>query len=224
MSIAVFGGNRDISVLQPTSYLGEAESRQGKAYDDGAYLIDCDDACRIAGANDIAGIEQPHSRAPIDRRSDLAVVELKLREIDLGLIGLHARRKLRDQCPVGVVLLGRGDPFADQFIAAREIEARIVELGLILQLCGICLRQSRRERARIDFGQDIAGMDLLALDKIDLEYLTVDTALHEYAVGRLDGTESGEIYRRIGDASHVCKDRSTLGRRSRIGGSRMIAL
>src|SRR6202043_1859570 len=158
---------------------------QREAYEDRVDLIDADDARRIGSPDDVAGIDQAGSNAAVYRRADGAVVQLDLRRVDQGLIGLDACLGLRNQGSGGVDLLGGDRKSLRKIGIPGQIETDVVELRLVLELVGFGLSQHRFKRSRVDLDQQVAGADILSLVEPNLDDLTVDPGLDEHAVERL---------------------------------------
>ncbi len=188
----------DIALLQGGANPRQRIGRQRDIDEDGVGLVDGDDPGEIARAHDVAGIDQPGAGAPVDRRADAAVVELHLRHVDGGLVGLDAGFQLRHQGFLGVQLLRGGGPGFDEPAVTIEVETGIVEQRLILGLVGLRLLQRRRVRRRVDLDQHVAGVHVLALGKVDLDDLAVDPRAYQHAVQGLHGAEPGELDRNIG--------------------------
>ena len=68
---------------------GRSVDGHGKAHEDRADLIDHDERRRSARVHDVSLAHEQPARAPRDRRANLRVVEIELRVLDRGLIGLH---------------------------------------------------------------------------------------------------------------------------------------
>ena len=68
----------------------------------------------------------------------------------------------------------------------RLLGSRLVELRLI--------------GGRIDHGEDVAALDLLAFLEIDAEDAAIDLRPYRHSIARLGGSDAVEIQRHIGDA------------------------
>ena len=78
------------------------------------------------------------------------------------------------------------------------------------------MRERRRIGTRIDFGDDVAGVDLLALGEVDLDDLAVDPALNQNAVEGLHRAQAGKINRHVGLAGQAGHHRDAWRGRRRI--------
>ena len=135
--------------------------RHGEDDRDRFQLRDDDDAARIGGVDDVADIDQPKSRASVDRRFDLRVIELRLRALDRGLIGLDGRVELPGLSFRSVEILFIDHLFFQQIGVARERRLRVGELGLVLAFLADRLIKRFLKRARIDLRQQVTGFDVL---------------------------------------------------------------
>ena len=59
---------------------------------------------------------------------------------------------------------------------------------------------------RIDLGEDVAALDLLAFLEIDAENAAIDLRPYRHGVARLGGADAFEIQRHIGDAGRGDQD------------------
>ena len=84
---------------------------------------------------------------PFEGRADAAVVELDLRAVDRGLVGLDARLELLHQRPRGVQLLGADRSARSQAGKAVQVEARIVQQRLVPELVRLRLVRARPDTA-----------------------------------------------------------------------------
>jgi hypothetical protein len=125
------------------------------------------DAGGIFGMNDVADIDITRAGSPIDWRSDLRVAQLDLRHVDLCLVGLDAGFQLRNLGFGRIKLLATARPI--------EIEPRIIELRLILQLRRLNLRGGGLKRRGVELDQHIAGVNILPFLEGDAENGGVDT-------------------------------------------------
>ena len=110
---------------------------------------------------------------------------------------------------------------ASVFERARSFSADD-ELGLVLRLLGLGLVERGLEQARVDLGQHVALLDVLAFGEQHLLQLAVDLRMDADGERRLHGAEPGQIDRHVlpaddGDAHrHARSCGSTCGvRRSR---------
>ncbi len=107
--------------------------------------------------------------APIDRGDDCGVAELCAGAVDLRLILLHLRLELRDRRLLRVRLLRGGVGGRRQLLVAREIDARIGEIGLVLRLLRDRLVERCLEGARVDPREHVARLYVLALAEKHLD-------------------------------------------------------
>jgi hypothetical protein len=93
----------------------------------------------------------------------------------------------------------------------------VIQQRLILELVGLRLRERSLERRRVDLDQNVAGMNVLALGKVDLDDLAVDPRAHQHAVQGLHGADPGELDRDIGALDLAGHDRNGGRRGTRSG-------
>ena len=93
---------------------------------------------------------------------------MRLVGIDHPLIGLHGGRILRNQKLLVGDLLQGDRILGSKLLKAREIGFRLGMKGSVLGQLSLRLLQSRLEETRVDLGEDVALLDRLAFDKIDL--------------------------------------------------------
>jgi hypothetical protein len=167
-AVGIGGDNLDVALPQPAANLGQRGRGQREADPDRADLVDGDDTGRVGRAHDVADVDEARADPAVDRRADAAVAELHLRQIDLRLIGVDGALKLLGQRRLGVELLMGDRILGDQAAVALEIELRVLQHRLILDLHRLRLRQRRRVGARIDLGDGVPSMDLLSLGEIHL--------------------------------------------------------
>ena len=166
--------------------------RQGE--DDGDRLqLGNDHETRCVGrVHNIALVDQPDTGPAVEGRSDRRVVELNLRSIDVGLVGLYRGFKLLDEGRLGIdLLLGVGDRAG--CLKAPEIAFGILKLRLVPGLRGDREVERGLEGAWIDLDEDVARFDILPFLVGDFLDLAVDPRLHRHGIERLDRAESGEI-------------------------------
>ncbi len=155
------------------------------------------DSARIRGVDNVADIDQPKSRAPIDRRLDLGVIKLGLRALDRGLIGLHGRGELPGLSFRRVEVLSIDHLFLQQVGIARERRLRVCELGLVLSFFANCLIKRFLKWARIDLSQQVAGFDVLTFLEEHLLQFPINARVDGHRVERLHRSEPLEINRHI---------------------------
>ena len=135
------------------------------------------------------------SSAAIDA---LAVIDLGLLLIDV-LLGLEALE--RQRLEAGEVLLERD------------------ELGLVLRLLGLGLIERRLEQPRVDLGQNVAFLDVLAFLEQHVLQLAVDLRVDADREGGLHRAKPGQVDRHVlaGRGGDADRDRGRLAARG-LGG------
>ncbi len=149
--------------------------------------------------NDVARVDQARADAAADRCDDGREAELDLREVDLRVVVLDRRVELRDERLLRVELLLRRRVLRDQRGVALQVDARVRERGLVLGARGLGLQQLRLQRARVEPGDDLALLDVLAFREADRVELAVDACLDRHGERgrhRADaGAEDGHVLR-----------------------------
>ena len=114
-----------------------------------------------------------------------------------GLVRAHQRLELGDRRALRVGLLLRAGIGLRQLLVAREVELGIGERRLVLRL----LRQRLIELGvidrRIDLGEHVAALDVLAFLEQDGDQLALDLRAHRHGVQRADGADAFEIDRNV---------------------------
>ena len=141
---------------------------------------DHDNAIGIAGLDDVAGVDLAQANAPADRRRDARIAELQLRIVDHALVGLDHAFVLAHQRLLGVELLLGDRVLLEQCAIAFEVDLRVGQLRLVARHLALGLGQLHLEGARIDLGQQFAGLDHLALFEQDAHQLSIDPAAHRH--------------------------------------------
>ena len=144
----------------------------------------------VVGMDDIAGIDQAHAHAAVARGSNGGVFELRLRSLDHRLVGRDRGLELIDLGLLLVDDLLRRDVREHQRLRAREVFLGRGELGLILGLLGLGLIERGLEQARVDFGENVALLDVLPLGEQHLLELAVDLRMDADGKRRLHRAES----------------------------------
>ena len=85
----------------------------------------------------------------------------------------------------------------NQRVGALEVLARRDELGDVLRLFGLGLVERRLEQARVDLGQHVALLDLLAFGEQHLLQLAVDLGVDADGERRLHRAKSAQVNRHI---------------------------
>ena len=169
--------------------------RRGEDDGDRLDLGDRHDAGLGRGIDDVADVDLTQAGDAGDRRLDLGIVELGLGVEDRRIVGRDLRGQLRNGGALGVGLLP-GREFAELGVAL-QIQIGVGEIGLILGLLGLGLVQRRLIRPGIDLDQQIALVDRLAFLEGDLVDLAIDAGPHQDGIEALNGTEAGQIDRKV---------------------------
>ena len=132
--------------------------------------------------DDVARVDQPQADPAADRRGDVAVRDLQLGIVDLGLVGLDRAFALPDQGQLSVELLLGDRLGTDQRVVAIQVELGDLEPGLIADQVAFGLLLHHVVGPRVDLGQQVALFDELPFGEIDLHQFTVDANLERDGV------------------------------------------
>ncbi len=86
---------------------------------------------------------------------------------------------------------------------AGQIEPGILQRDVVLRFRGLGLRKSCPRGLRVDFGEKVAGVNILAIGEVELDQRAVDPAGNGHAVQWRDRTEADERNRHVGPARHI---------------------
>ena len=147
----------------------------------------------IGGMDDVAGIDLAEADIAVDGGDDRRVAELSLGAFDRGLVGQDGCLEVVD---LGLLLI-------DRLLRARTldhqrreaVEVLLVghQLGFVLDPLCLGLIDHRLVRPRIDHGEHVAFVDLLAFDEVDALQLAVDLRADGDGIDGLHRTQSVEV-------------------------------
>ncbi|MNT13948.1 hypothetical protein D3C72_1489330 [compost metagenome] len=138
----------------------------------------------VVSLNHIAGVDQAQADASGDGRGDPRIVELQVGVVHLAAAGLHLPLVLLHQGFLGIQqLAGDGVP-APELAVALQVEPGMHQQRLVPGQLAAGLGQHHLERPRVDFRQQLAGLDLLPLGKMQAQQLAIDARAHQHAVDR----------------------------------------
>ena len=170
-------------------------------------LRDDDDAVGVARRDVVALVDLAQSDAAVERRQDVAILQVDLGGLDRGGIGFHRALILRDQRDLRVERLARHRVLRGQPLVAREIDLRALQQRLVARQIALGLRQRRLIGPRVDLGDQIAFLDLVAFLEIDLDQIAADLASDRDGRERGDGAERIEIDSDVALADGLRHDR-----------------
>ena len=151
----------------------------------------------IGGVDDVADIDLAEADHAVDRRRDGRVIELGLRRLDGGLIGVDGRL-----CLIDLGLLGVEFCCVSAFLStsvlkrAKSFSASISCASSSLFLATAWSRAAWNGAGSI-LRQHVAFADVLALAEIDGNDLAVDLSADRDGIKRLDGAERVIIDRHV---------------------------
>ena len=143
--------------------------------------------------DDVAGIHQTQPDAAGDRRGDLAVIQIHFVHVNYALVGSHGALSLMHCGDLGGVDLFLNGVLLEQFVVAVQIDAGIVQHGLVLDQLALGLLQRGLIRAGIELQQQVAFMDQVAFLVMDGHQLAIHAALHCNGIDRGDGAIAGIV-------------------------------
>ena len=152
--------------------------RQREQRIDGPDLGNRDDAGGIARVHHVAQIRQTQTQSPGNRRGHTGVAQLQLGGIDLRLVGRHRAFILAHQRGLGVDLLVGDRVLRLQILVALQVELGVLEQRLIALQRPLHLIQRRLKTARIDLGQQLPCLDLVAFLEMQLDQLARHLGAH----------------------------------------------
>jgi hypothetical protein len=168
----------------------------------------------------VAGIHLPQSGTSARGRDDARVRQLQLGVLDHPAIGLHGALELPHERSLRVDLLRRDRVLLEQRLIAREVHARVRELGLIARELSVRLKEHHFEGLRIDLGEQLAGLHELALAKEHARELAVDARMNGHGTARGHVAERIQVHREVARACGRDGDRQ---HRARIGARPVLA-
>jgi hypothetical protein len=190
--------------------------RERKDQRDRLDLRDIDQAIHVGRMNDVADIDLPDPGDAVDRRGEISIAEIDLGALDDRLIGFHHGHKLRHDRFLRIGKLQRNRFFFGEVGIAVEIDARIFKMRLVAVAIGDRLIELRLVGSRVDLAEQVALLDRLPLDEINLDQLAGNLAAHDHIVVGNDGADAAQIDRHV-MAHHGSRDDAHRHRRRRCG-------
>ncbi len=180
---------------------------QGEQHRDRMELRDDDDAGR-GGGDVVALVDLAQADPALDRRGDAAVRDVELLLVDLRLVGGDDALVLLDRRGLRVDVLLRDRILPVERLVAGEVEAGVLQQRLVAQELALVLRQQRLVGPHVDLGQEVAGLDGLALAKADLGEVAAHLRADRHGGERRHGAEAREHHRHValldrGDADRL---------------------
>ena len=132
----------------------------------------------IAGMHDVAGVDLAEADAPVDRRGDGGIAELRLGALDAGLVGLDGRLQIVDLGLLLIDRLLRAGALVHQVLEAGEVLLVGDELRLVLGASWLWPDRARPGRGVDRRSPSVSPLlDVLAFDEIHALQLAVDLAV-----------------------------------------------
>src|SRR6516164_8520770 len=206
LAVAAVGADDERSLLIVFVDVVEGFLRQGEAERDRFQLGDHDECSVVARVHNVALVNEPGSKATIDRRTDLGVAEVDFCGIDLRLVTLDRRLQLGNLGLLLIVALPRLPSGSQKLFIALEISLGTGQVRLILLFCCLRLPQRGLVRARIDLKKQVSLFDVLALLEIGLDDLPVDPAFDCNRVIGLNRADAVQEHRDVLDSDRSSGD------------------
>ena len=172
--LLIEGEHRDRAVQHRLAHRAEIALRQREDHGARLDLREHRERIDVIGVDDVADIDLTEADHAVDRRRNGGVIELGLRRLDGGLIGVDRRLCRVDFGLLGIDVLQRLGVPQHQRLEPRQVLLGVDQLRLVLALLGYGLIERGLEWRRIDFRQHVAFADVLALTEIDRDDLAVD--------------------------------------------------
>src|SRR5579883_1457680 len=248
LEIAVPGLDGEILAgVPPFHDLGEVILRHVEENGDRLKLRDGRHAVGIGGMHDVARIDQAKADAAVELGYDAAVDQLQLDILDGAFVGLDdafvrfdGALGLTNGGGLGIGLLAGNDTLGCQFVVAALVGAGVFKRGLVagelpLRLGQLAFRlnELRLIRARVDFGQQVAFMNELALLERYADQFAVHAGADRDRVISRYRTQAGKINAEVaaahrrgndGNGTHSLLGWSRRRRRALLGAGRMRGL
>ena len=151
---------------------------------------------------DVARVDQAYAGAPGNRRAQRGVVQLGAGVGNDRLVGRDLRFQLRHQRALRGHGLLAGQFLRRQLGIALQVQPGVGQLGLVLALGRHRLVQRGLVGARIDLRQHVAGLDVLAFGKAQLDQLAIDARADGGGVEGLHRAQATEVNRQLAALDH----------------------
>ena len=172
------------------------------------HLRDEDDAVGVVGVHQIARVHLPEAEAAVDGRDDPRIGQLKLRAVDLCLVGLERAAILLDQRFLRRHLLPGDQALGRQLRVAHQVALGILQPGFVFLHLALGLRQRHFVRSRVDLGQELACGDALAFGELHAIQSAVEPRADGHGVEWCHRTERANLH-----IDGVAADRHGVDRR-----------
>ena len=155
--------HRELALRHELAHRGQLLLGNREIHINRMHLVDDDHRSVGVGLDQVAGMHQQVAGAAVDWRANLTVLEIQLRGLHRGGVGLHRGRECRGVRLDLIVLLARSDVLFEQHRVAMLVGRGHAILRAILGEIRLRLLQRGFERPRIDREQQIALLDVLSL-------------------------------------------------------------
>ena len=186
--------------------LGHGEHRV-----DGLDLGDGDDAVGIRRVDHIAPVGLAQAQPARNGRRDARVAQLQLGRIGLGLVGGHRALVLAHQRSLGIDLLAGNGILGLQLLVALQVQLGVLEQRLVALQRALDLVEAGLEAARIDLGQQLAGLDLVAFLEMQAQQLARHLGAHHGRGARVHGADGADQHAHVAPLHHAHGHRLRLG-------------
>ncbi len=204
-----------VAGLQPGHHLGQGVFGQGVDDGDRVDLRDDDDAGGVRRVDDVARVHLAQADAARHRRCDARVRQLHPGVVGVALVELDRALVLAHQRGLRVHLLLGDGVLRHQGLVALQIQPGVLQQRGVARELALGLGELGLVGAGVDLGQQVAGLDGLALGEGQAHELAVDTCLDGHVVDRGDVAQRGQHDIDIALARGGDHDRHRLAARHR---------
>ena len=178
---------------------------------DGLDLGDGDDAVGVRRVDHIAPVGLAQAQPARNGRRDARVAQLQLGRIGLGLVGGHRALVLAHQRSLGIDLLAGNGILGLQLLVALQVQLGVLEQRLVALQRALDLVEAGLEAARIDLGQQLAGLDLVAFLEMQAQQLARHLGAHHGRGARVHGADGADQHAHVAPLHHAHGHRLRLG-------------
>ncbi|KWV86433.1 hypothetical protein PFLmoz3_03866 [Pseudomonas fluorescens] len=171
--------------------------RQGEGHADWLGLGDYRQGGGVVGGDEVADVKLAQTDPAADGRADFGEFQVELCVVHRALVGLDRALVLQHQRFGGVQGLLGDTVLGVQVAITLYIDLGVLQLGLVLQQGALGLEQGVLVAARVDFCQQVTGLDHLPFLEGDLDQLAAHPAAHINGVQRRDRTQRLVVHREL---------------------------
>ncbi|MPM55205.1 hypothetical protein SDC9_101998 [bioreactor metagenome] len=177
---------------------------------DGLDLRDGDQPRGVRWVDHVAQIRLAQAKPPGNRRGDACVAQLQLGRIHLRLVRGDRAFVLAHQRGLGVHLLVGDGVLRLQLFVTLKIKLGVLEQRLIAQQRALHLVQRGLVAARVDLGQQLAGLHLVAFLEVQLDQLARCLGTHHRRGPCVHGADGADQHPHVAPLHHASRHRLRL--------------